>query len=107
MMMRWYCGFNARCLLYIKMSVCFYSLTHCCVRSVPHCHLWIYVYECVLFAVQCRIPVTIRTEAVCTSAGPMAAKRIAIAKVATSWQMTRKPVKVNQSQWNGKTVYSC
>lgn len=53
--------------------------------------LWV----CLFFVLQCRIPVQIKMEAACTSAALMAATLIATVKLATSWQMTGKPVKVN------------
>lgn len=53
-----------------------------------------------LFVFQCRIPVQTRMEAACMSVGLMVAELTATVKLATSWQKTGKPVKVNNSDGN-------
>lgn len=53
---------------------------------------WIYVR--VTPVLQCRTPVQIRTEAVCTSAGLMGEGRTVTVKLVTSWLKTGKLVKV-------------
>lgn len=55
----------------------------------------IYVSDCLLSVLQCRIPAQIRMEAACTRVGLTAAKLTATVKLVTSWQRTGKPVKVN------------
>lgn len=91
--MMWRC-FKAHCMLCDKMSV-FFSLTRLRARSVPQSRRWICVYECVLFVVQCTIRAPSRMEAACTSAGWMAAEPTATVRLATSWQKTGRPAKVN------------
>lgn len=93
--MMWRC-FKAHCMLCDKMSV-FFSLTRLRARSVPQSRRWICVYECVLFVVQCTIRAPSRMEAACTSAGWMAAEPTATVRLATSWQKTGRPAKVNGS----------